>query len=69
MKHEAAKREYAISKETVYQGPILTVNKYQMRMPGGEVIERDIVERPESVLVLPVGQKEASLMGCPFLAG
>jgi len=60
--HEAAKRKYAISKETVYQGPVLTVNKYQMRMPDGDVIERDVVERPESVLVLPVGQKGTVLL-------
>ena len=59
---EAAKRKYAISKETVYQGPVLTVNKYQMRMPDGKVIERDIVERPESVLVLPVGQNGTVLL-------
>jgi ADP-ribose pyrophosphatase len=62
VRHEAAKRKDAISKETVYQGPVLTVNKYQMRMPGGEVIERDIVERPESVLVLPVGQNGTVLL-------
>lgn len=60
--HETAKRKYAISKETVYQGPVLTVNKYHMRMPNGDVIERDIVERPESVLVLPVGQKGTVLL-------
>jgi hypothetical protein len=29
---------------------------YRLRMPDGKLIERDIVERPESVLVLPVGQ-------------
>ena len=57
VRHEAAKRQYAISKETVYQGPVLTVNKYQIRMPDG-----DIVERPESVLVLPVGQNETVLL-------
>ena len=62
MTHEAAKRKYEISKETVYQGSVLAVNKYQMRMPSGDVIERDIVERPESVLVLPVGQKETVLL-------
>ena len=50
------------SKESVYQGNVLTVNKYQMRMPNGEEIERDIVERPESVLVLPVGQKGTVLL-------
>jgi len=60
--HEAAKRKYAVSKETVYQGPIVTVNKYKMHMPNGETIERDIVERPESVLVLPVGQKGTVLL-------
>jgi 8-oxo-dGTP pyrophosphatase MutT (NUDIX family) len=62
VRHETAKRKYAISKETVYQGPVLTVNKYQMRMPDGEVIERDIVERPESVLLLPVGQNGTVLL-------
>ena len=30
---------------------------YRLRMPDGKLIERDIVERPESVLVLPVGQE------------
>ena len=33
------------------------MNHYRLQMPGGKVIERDIVEHPESVLVLPVGQK------------
>ena len=28
-----------------------------MQLPDGREIERDIVERPESVLVLPIGQK------------
>ncbi|MGI9057178.1 MAG: NUDIX hydrolase [Ktedonobacteraceae bacterium] len=60
--HETAKRKYAISKETAYQGSVLTVNKYQMHMPNGDVIERDIVERPETVLVLPVGQKGTVLL-------
>ena len=31
---------------------------YRLRMPDGKLIERDIVERPESVLVLPVGQEQ-----------
>lgn len=33
------------------------MNHYRLQMPGGKVIERDIVEGPESVLVLPVGQE------------
>jgi hypothetical protein len=36
------------------------VNHYRLQMPGGKEIERDIVERPESVLVLPVGQKTSA---------
>jgi 8-oxo-dGTP pyrophosphatase MutT (NUDIX family) len=55
--HVAAKRQFAVSKQTVYRGPVLTVDQYQLRIPNGEEIVRDIVERPESVLVLPVGQK------------
>jgi len=31
-------------------------------MASGDVIERDIVERPGSVLVLPVGQKRTVLL-------
>jgi len=60
--HETAKRKYSISKETVYQDNVLTVNKYQLKMPKGKVIECDIVECPESVLVLPVGQKGTVLL-------
>src|SRR5216684_6822920 len=58
----ASKRPFAISKQTVYQGPVLRVDQYQLRMPNREEIVRDIVERPESVLVLPVGQKNKVLL-------
>jgi 8-oxo-dGTP pyrophosphatase MutT (NUDIX family) len=60
--HVSAKRQFAVSKQTVYQGPVLRVDQYQLRMPNGEEIVRDIVERPESVLVLPVGQKDTVLL-------
>jgi len=46
----------------VYQGPVLKIDQYQLRMPNGKEIVRDIVERPESVLVLPVGQKGTVLL-------
>jgi 8-oxo-dGTP pyrophosphatase MutT (NUDIX family) len=52
------RRELAASKRTVYQGQVLTVNQYRWHTPNGDEIERDIVERPESVLVLPVGQQQ-----------
>ena len=42
--HMAAKRHFAVSKQTVYQGPVLTDDQYQLRMPNGEEIVRDIVE-------------------------
>jgi 8-oxo-dGTP pyrophosphatase MutT (NUDIX family) len=53
----SAKREFAVEKQTIYQGEALTVSHYRLQMPDGKVIERDIVERPESVLVLPIGQQ------------
>ncbi len=37
---------------------MLAVNQYRWHTPNGDEIERDIVERPESVLVLPVGQQQ-----------
>jgi len=49
------KQEFAIARQTVYQGPILTVNQYRFHTPNGEEVIRDIVERPESVLIMPVG--------------
>ena len=52
------RRELAATKRTVYRGQVLTVNQYRWHTPNGDEIERDIVERPESVLVLPVGQKQ-----------
>jgi len=46
----AAKRNYTVEKQTVYQGQVLTVSHYRLQMPDDKVIERDIVEHPESVL-------------------
>jgi len=60
--HTSLKREFAVSKEMVYQGSVLAVNQYRFRMPDGQEVVRDIVERPESVLVLPVGQNGTVLM-------
>jgi 8-oxo-dGTP pyrophosphatase MutT (NUDIX family) len=60
--HMVPRRDAALIKRTVYQGSVLAVNQYQFRLPSGEEIERDIVERPESVLVLPVGQGQTVLL-------
>ena len=44
----SAKQEFAVEKQTMYQGQVLALNHYHLQLPGGKVIERDIVERPES---------------------
>jgi 8-oxo-dGTP pyrophosphatase MutT (NUDIX family) len=56
------RREFIVDRQTVYQGDVLTVNRYRFRFPDGEEYERDIVERPESVLVLPVGRNATVLL-------
>lgn len=61
-KHIAAKRKFAVTRQTVYQGSILTIHRYHMCLPDGKEIDRDIVERPESVLVLPVGRQNTVLL-------
>ena len=60
--HIAPKRSFVTTKQTVYQGKVLTVNQYHLRMPDGQELVRDIVERPESVLVLPIGQQDIVLL-------
>lgn len=56
------RREQAISRQTVYQGDVFTVNQYRWQSPNHGEIVRDIVERPESVLVLPLGQNQNVLL-------
>ncbi len=41
---------------------MLTVNQYKLQMPEGQVVIRDVVERPESVLVVPVSQGEQGML-------
>lgn len=56
--YSVPRRELATTKRTVYQGQVLTVNQYRWHTPDDDEIERDIVERPESGMVLPVDQKQ-----------
>jgi len=58
----SVKREFAIAEQVVYQGSIITVRQYHLRMPNGKELIRDIVERPESVLILPVAYQEMILL-------
>ncbi|SRR5579884_381678 len=56
------KREFTVAQQPLYQGATLAVNQYQVRMPDGKAVVRDVVERPESLLILPVGQKDILLL-------
>ncbi|SRR5579875_461313 len=58
----APKREFITARQSVYQGSVLTVNQYRLRMPDGEEIVRDIAELPESLLVVPVAQGQNDVM-------
>jgi ADP-ribose pyrophosphatase len=60
--HIAPKRTFITAQQTVYQGSVLTVNQYRLRMPDGQELVRDIVERPESVLLIPAGQNDIVLL-------
>ena len=60
--HIAPKRSFVKNQQTVYQGKVLTIHQYRLHMPDGQELTRDIVERPESVLVLPIGQKNILLL-------
>jgi hypothetical protein len=51
------RRELAVIQEVVYRGPVLQVKQYRWQLPDRDEIVRDIVERPASVMVLPVSQK------------
>jgi 8-oxo-dGTP pyrophosphatase MutT (NUDIX family) len=60
--HVAPKRTFVTTRQTLYQGPVLTVNQYHLRMPDGQELVRDIVERPDSIIVLPIGQNDIVLL-------
>jgi ADP-ribose pyrophosphatase len=38
------------------------VNQYRLQMPDGQELVRDIVERPASVFIVPVGSKDILLL-------
>src|SRR5579885_1167601 len=56
------KQEHAITQQTVYQGSTLVVNQYHVQMPDGKEVIRDVVVRPESLLILPVAQQDIVLL-------
>jgi|SRR5579884_833103 len=56
------KQELAIAQQAVYQGSTLVVNQYRVQMPGGKEVIRDVVVRPESLLILPVVQQDIVLL-------
>ena len=51
-----------MTEQVVYREPVLQVKQYRWQLPDRDEIVRDTVERPESVLVLPVGQKRIVML-------
>jgi 8-oxo-dGTP pyrophosphatase MutT (NUDIX family) len=58
----APRRQAAQGVQVAYQGSIFSVKHYTIPLANGRVVTREIVERPDSVLVLPVGQQGTVLM-------
>lgn len=56
------KQEFPVAKQQVYRGSTLVVNQYHVRMPDGKEVVRDVVERPEGMLILPVGKSDIVLL-------
>lgn len=56
------KKEYPFTTQALYQGPVLSVQRYHIQMPDGEMVVRDIIERAESLLVVPQGQQGIVLL-------
>jgi ADP-ribose pyrophosphatase len=43
-----------VGEETIYTGRILSVDRLQVRLPTGRVVQRDVVEHNGSVVILPI---------------
>ncbi|BCL79605.1 NUDIX hydrolase [Ktedonobacteria bacterium brp13] len=56
------KQEFTVAKQQVYSGSTLVVNQYHVRMPDGNEVVRDVMERPEGILILPVGMPDIVLL-------
>lgn len=56
------KQEYTVAKQQVYQGSTLVVNQYHVRMPDGKELTRDVMERPDGLLILPIGKTDIVLL-------
>jgi hypothetical protein len=58
----SVKREFTVAEHVVYQGPVITVRRYHLQLPNRKTVIRDIVERPESVLIVPVAHQEETIL-------
>ena len=56
------KQEFTVAKRQAYKGSTLVINQYHVRMPDGKEVVRDVLERPESMLILPIGQPDIVLL-------
>ncbi|WP_376794423.1 NUDIX hydrolase, partial [Thermogemmatispora sp.] len=58
----APRRPAAQRVQVVYRGSIFSVKQYDIPLANGGIVTREIAERPDSVLVLPLGQQGTILM-------
>jgi len=49
--------EQEVSKELIFKGKILNLEKYNVRLPNGNISTREVVDNPGAVAVLPIDEE------------
>jgi ADP-ribose pyrophosphatase len=49
--------EQEISKELIFKGKILNLEKYNVKLPNGNISTREVVDHPGAVAVLPIDEE------------
>ncbi|MGB4723509.1 MAG: NUDIX hydrolase [Defluviitoga tunisiensis] len=49
--------EQEVSKELIFKGKILNLEKYTVRLPNGNISTREVVDNPGAVAVLPIDEE------------
>lgn len=51
-----------VASRTIHQGRVIDLHVDQVRMPGGEVAERDVVEHPGAVMIVALDEMDRTLL-------
>ncbi|MGI6476876.1 MAG: hypothetical protein ACOX1K_04035 [Defluviitoga tunisiensis] len=46
--------EQEVSKEVIFKGKILNLEKYNVKLPNGNLSTREVVDHPGAVAILPI---------------